>query len=257
MKLLASALVKLQADLKNPAYTKTVDMTLNSGRRVNYSYAELSAILDLVRPAMLRHGLTIVQTTEYSSGELILKTRILHESGEFLEGSWPLPVNAKAQEIGSAITYSRRYTICAMLGLQADSDDDGEQAKAVEQKPREKKQVLNHAPGANSFSDDNPPWPGEEDRAQPTSAPISPGFDFENHVIGFGKHSKSTLGRVGLLEAKKYREWLRGTVKQSGKPMSDKAAEYCAIVDQWEKIKLGGGALSEPPTIDPSDEIPF
>lgn len=50
------------------------------------------------------------------------------ESGEFVEASLELPNGLNAQQTGSAITYYRRYTLCSLLALEIDEDDDGNNA---------------------------------------------------------------------------------------------------------------------------------
>jgi len=58
----------------------------------------------------------------------VLTTRLMHSSGEWLEGEWPLnPVKNDPQALGAASTYARRYSLMAALGI-ATEDDDGETA---------------------------------------------------------------------------------------------------------------------------------
>lgn len=88
-------------------------------------YASLDAVLNAVTTALTENGLQIVQTIQ----DRTLITRLYHESGEFLESVYPLPETNDAQKLGAAITYGRRYTICPLLSLVADEDDDGESVK--------------------------------------------------------------------------------------------------------------------------------
>ena len=84
-------------------------------------YATLDGILDTIRPVMKDCALAVVQLP--SAGGL--STMILHSSGEFIEDTVPMPTFAKAQEFGAAMTYYRRYTLCAALGIAAEEDSDG------------------------------------------------------------------------------------------------------------------------------------
>jgi len=53
---------------------------------------------------------------------------ILHSSGESISGRYPLrPQQNTPQAYGSALTYARRYSLAAMVGVVAD-DDDGNAA---------------------------------------------------------------------------------------------------------------------------------
>jgi len=89
-------------------------------------YAPLDSILPIVLPLLKEVGLVI---TQIPNG-LTLKTTLAHiESGEVLEGTAELILDKQnAQGYGSALTYARRYSIVAMLGLNTDEDDDGNKA---------------------------------------------------------------------------------------------------------------------------------
>lgn len=101
-----------------------------------YKYADLSSVLDAVTPALSENGLTLVQPMTLSEGILILETCLFHASGQWIGGTYPVPMASKAQELGSAITYGRRYSITALLGIVAEDDDDG--AAASQDRPERK-----------------------------------------------------------------------------------------------------------------------
>jgi hypothetical protein len=100
-------------------------------------FASLDAILGAVVPVLSAHGLILVQPIRGRS----IETTILHESGEMLASSYPLPENLDdPQKLGAAVTYGRRYSASSLLGITADEDDDGNAASAPRQsrqKPRE------------------------------------------------------------------------------------------------------------------------
>lgn len=92
-------------------------------------YADLPAVIDAIKPALNEAGIMFLQTPSPSdSGSLALTTRLLHESGEWIEdmATLPLPKN-DPQGYGSAMTYARRYALAAITGLYQD-DDDGNAA---------------------------------------------------------------------------------------------------------------------------------
>jgi hypothetical protein len=94
-------------------------------------YADLSAIWEMCRQPLAANGLSLVQTTEVIENNVILETTLLHSSGQWLRGKLSLnPVKLDPQGIGSALTYGRRYAMCAMLGIAADADDDAEGASS-------------------------------------------------------------------------------------------------------------------------------
>jgi len=83
-------------------------------------YADLAAIFDAARKPLSANGLAIVQTI----GDGVLHTRLLHTSGQWIASEHPLPMSGRPQEIGSALTYARRYSLSALIGIAADEDDD-------------------------------------------------------------------------------------------------------------------------------------
>lgn len=95
------------------------------------TYADLTAVIDAIKPALNEAGIVFMQTPSPSeNGTLALTTRLVHaETGEFMEdtGVCPLP-KSDPQGYGSAMTYMRRYSLASICGLYQD-DDDGEGAK--------------------------------------------------------------------------------------------------------------------------------
>jgi hypothetical protein len=92
-------------------------------------YADLESVNDAIKPILAKNGLCIVQVTAVNeTGRTMLCTTLYHESGECLESWVLLPDLNDPQKVGSALTYYRRYAICAMLNLSAE-DDDAQAAK--------------------------------------------------------------------------------------------------------------------------------
>jgi hypothetical protein len=110
--------------MTNPPKTKTV----HAGQK-KYSFAPLPEIIDAVRPVLTKHGLALVQLVR----ERMLETRLIHTSGQWIGAAYTLPSLADSQDMGSAITYARRYSLCAILGIAGEDDEDGEAATAAEQ----------------------------------------------------------------------------------------------------------------------------
>jgi hypothetical protein len=99
-------------------------------------YATLDSINKAVDGALLENGLVTVHRLERcEDGKLYVTSRLLHESGEF-DSSWqqstcPVADTTKSQELGSAITYARRYNKIALLDVVADEDDDGNASTVI------------------------------------------------------------------------------------------------------------------------------
>jgi len=105
-------------------------------------YLSLDALVEHVQPLLTKHGLIwSCEPHADIDGRPMLLYRLLHaESGEFIGNAMPLLLEKNnAQGLGSAITYARRYALCAVLNIVADVDDDGE--KAAKQKPATKERA--------------------------------------------------------------------------------------------------------------------
>lgn len=122
---IAPALAIFLAGLTNPPKTEEV----KAGQK-RYSFAPLPDILDQVREDLGTCQLSLTmecRTDEYGAGVTAI---LMHSSGEWIEyGPLMLPAGDNAQSAGSAITYARRYMVCAILNIAADEDDDGAKAK--------------------------------------------------------------------------------------------------------------------------------
>ena len=99
-------------------------------------YASLGAILNAVRIPLASNGIALVQTVNTDTTRLPSKPPLLHVSGEWMAEtvSMPVPDRGTVQQLGSLVTYLRRYSAAAMCGIVGEEDDDGEQDR---QAPRE------------------------------------------------------------------------------------------------------------------------
>ena len=95
-------------------------------------FADLSTVLSTVNPALASNGLAVVHTTKVAEGKNVLITNLLHTSGESITSEMLLPNNTGGggnpmHKEGGAITYCRRYSLLAILGLNAGiPDNDGD-----------------------------------------------------------------------------------------------------------------------------------
>ena len=123
---LATALAAAQAEMKNANFNQTNPHFKNK-------YADLACIRDTVTPSLSKHGISVAQMTEVTDTGLIVATRLMHKSGQWIESTYPVSYD-KPQIMGAAITYARRYSLSAICCIAADADDDANSAndKAVE-----------------------------------------------------------------------------------------------------------------------------
>lgn len=128
VKNLAFALAKFQEEVRHPENSAT-------NPQFRSKYAPLNVVINTVKPILAKNGLSFIQSTGAEGENIVVTTVLLHESGEFIESD-PLVLPAyqikkggekdfNAQGAGSAITYARRYSLSAILGLSSEDDDDG------------------------------------------------------------------------------------------------------------------------------------
>ena len=113
---ISQALLKAQKEIEDPKQTAENPFFKSK-------YTPLVDILKLARPIYNKHGITILQDIQGIS----VSTIFLQESGEWIQqdGCTLIPDKETPQAGGSAITYARRYSISAWLGIASDEDDDG------------------------------------------------------------------------------------------------------------------------------------
>lgn len=115
-------LAKAQGEFK----TVCKDKPSGFGRK----FAPLDSIVEMITPVLSKHGLGIMQLWYTDpSGEHRLTTRLYHESGEIIETDCRLDVSLSNKQnaqhcLASALTYFRRYQLCALLNVVTDEDDN-------------------------------------------------------------------------------------------------------------------------------------
>jgi ERF superfamily len=108
---------------------KEVDFTSPKGR-TNYRHADLSGMVEQVRPIMAECGLSHSWRTRQENGVVFVTCIITHSAGHSESTEMLAPYDTSGnknpiQAIGSATTYLQRYTLAAILGLASSEDDDG------------------------------------------------------------------------------------------------------------------------------------
>lgn len=186
---IAAALAKVQAEIKNP-----IKDQVNKGVQGAPKYANLEDTLqDYVRPICSKYGISIFQSIKSDETDRVgIATTLLHESGEFIESDFVYckvviptnssgkPILTEGQATGVCITYLRRYSLNAALGINGDKDTDG------------------------SYSD----TPTEEEPLTYETALA--------YVITFGKHKGDTLKDIYKTD-REYISWLANGEKTDPK----------------------------------------
>jgi len=175
---LNEALAQFQAALPRVGKAETAKVPGKDGKSgYSYQYADLADISKAVLPLLGKFGLAFTAKPTVHDGAFVLHYKLTHSSGEADEGYYllPSPDRTGPQQVGSAITYARRYCLCAVTGIHPDGeDDDGARAQSAPysaadawenaapasrpQRPAANGQTVRPAPGEKP-----PPGPAELD----------------------------------------------------------------------------------------------
>lgn len=203
--LIAAALAKAQGSI-GVADKNSINSHFKS------DYANLTAVWGACRAPLTSNGICVTQTTDRDLDGWVLITTLLHSSGEWISSVYPLnPIKNDPQGLGSAMTYARRYSLAALVGV-VQADDDGE--AAVGRRPQEQDAPQRPAP----------PKPNATPRAMTPAT-----------------HSEDTateLRTQGILAAMKINGWKREEV----------IGEIKAAFDAGKLANLTGGEAELPET---------
>ena len=125
---LVSALSKAQGEMDG-----AVKDSLNP--HFKSKYADLASVWQACRDPLSKHGLSIVQTLDLLGEKQVLMTILAHASGQWIKSTIQLPIQRPGpQELGSCLSYCRRYALAAMVGVYQDDDDAESAQKAYSKK---------------------------------------------------------------------------------------------------------------------------
>jgi hypothetical protein len=119
------AIARAQASIRNPRLDGV-------NPHFRSRYATLGACIDAVRPHLAEQGVAVANDAIVSDGILTVSTVLSRGAESVRLSPLSVPAPAKPQELGSAITYLRRYSLCAALSIVGDADDDGNAAQQAE-----------------------------------------------------------------------------------------------------------------------------
>lgn len=121
-----SAMVGAKKDSANPFFKS--------------NYADLAAVMAAISKPFADNGLSFIQSPGFDEARIVVTTRIMHASGQWIEGDTVLPPTKNdAQGYGSAITYAKRYGLQAMAGVPSVDDDGNGASKNATGKPAGKR----------------------------------------------------------------------------------------------------------------------
>lgn len=230
---LAAALAKAQGAFTVPTKGHTAKVRMKNGGEYSYRYSTLDDLIAATRPALASNGLAVMQDVEVGPTHVSVWTVLLHESGEsWRSGAVALAIggDGRPQDVGSAITYARRYSMGAALNVAADEDDDG--AVAQEAPPRDRRSERPREAPRHAAP---PAQPGPDD---PITHEQRRRLVAEADEVGWSKDDiKALLGKFGYASSKDI-----------------KGKDYQAVL---EALQTGSLPESETPAHAPMDDAVF
>jgi hypothetical protein len=137
----------------------------DAGNRGIMHYANLKTVTDAILPLFEKFGFIWSCQPDLDDSKPVLRYELTHlshtaENPQQRTGLYPIFGDNKPQALGAAITYARRYALCAVVGLTPDNEADAEGPKAAgkvvaRRKPAEAKAL------ADPDAVPGPPLPGE------------------------------------------------------------------------------------------------
>lgn len=199
---LAEALAKAQGELTHAAKD-------SRNPHYNSTYASLTAVLDASLKTLSNHGIACAQPLEFKDGIHFVVTTLIHTSGEVLKSYYPLLIDPGSmhnpQKLGSAVTYARRYSLAAMVGIGQEDLDAND--VSIEQHPKE--DVTHHN--------------------DPLKTSVMATFR-----IPIGKKYKGkTFDEVGPQELSSFIGWLKDEAQKNKKPLQGSAKQTVMLAEEY------------------------
>ncbi len=120
---LFKALAEARKHFTSLSASATADVAMKSGGKYQFSYAPLDVVLDALQPGLVAAGLAVLQPFD---GDVMYTIVAFEGSSVTIET--PLPSWSTPQELGSLLTYIRRYQLKGVFGVADSEDDDGNTA---------------------------------------------------------------------------------------------------------------------------------
>ena len=136
-----NAVTKVEASLASAmaaAFAEIEGATKSANNpHFNSKYADITAVIEAIKPALIKHDLYFTQHPEPSDRGVTIETWLHHAGGDSLSlGKLYVPANKQdAQGFGSALTYARRYALVTAFGVPTEDDDGNAAAKSQKEAP--------------------------------------------------------------------------------------------------------------------------
>ena len=241
---LASALSKAQGEFDKIPKSKEVRVSKGGVFKYSYKHSTLDDCYKATRKHLSKHGLSIIQPLRYHDGQIHMHTELLHETGEWTKGIYPLKADESGQKnaiqaMGSTQTYIQRYSYCGILAIAGEEDQDGNNGNEGKQGDQNNQgnQDKNKGKGkAKSNRDDRPISP-KQGIARLMAVARESGWTEEN-VKSFILDACGVDSRKKLTnsQAQQTCEWMKKNPKKKDEPI-DPAPTDDQLMNQDEQAE--------------------
>lgn len=142
IKNITQALLKVQAEMPPVTFDST-------NKFLGNRYVSFGKVIETAKPVLAKHEIMLSQPVVGGEGQIGVETILLHSSGEWISSIAMIPIDSEkgksaAQVAGSNISYLRRYSLSAMLGIYSEEDTDGNSGSPIPaQRPRPRQPEAN------------------------------------------------------------------------------------------------------------------
>jgi hypothetical protein len=210
------ALLGVNKELINIEKNETATIKSEKGS-YTYGYASLPFSLSKIKPVLSKHNLFAVHNAMHFEDKIVIITRIYHISGEWIESHIPMvakfPGRNINQEMGSLLSFGRRYGLNAILNTSSEEDTDANNLSLDDTQPEKKN---------NKIKIDFDEVEQNLKKMTTKQAMVKYFSDLEQHFVSekqrnaaikiFEERKKQIQAGEGIPESKKIQEQFNGTV---------------------------------------------
>jgi len=199
-----TAMARFQAQIPPIQKRQVAKVQTKSGSSFTYHYADLGDIVTAIRPALAACELSLSFDTALKDRMLTVIASVHHAQGHSASSTFSVPLDSEtrmspSQAMGSALTYARRYAMCAALGIVTAEDDDDAQTTQPAPRAADRRPPQGQAPAAAPTA------------ARPTAAaptPTAPAAAPQPISEGQHKRLEARINELGL-DRQRVKDWVR------------------------------------------------
>lgn len=239
------AYIEAWGKIQAPSHSKEVLVETKKGD-YTYSYTDLNGIYDAIKQLLSENGMAIMHDS-YTDIDLkdgieknYMNTILVHTSGQYVKSGYlAYPVQTLSrkdyntnevkilpdmQGNGGQLTYMRRYSLSATMGISTEKDMDGNDLEKITPEPKNKK--------------DNAPAPTQAPQNQPQGAAAGKtGNNSQNNQNRSQGTSGGNNNNAPKLASPKQVELIKTKLKKLGSMYDMTAGKMLELLDAGHKTK--------------------